>query len=876
MSDWFWDKLDRWGNRIALVNEAGDELSYCELARLADQFAQHLGPDRQLVLIKAGNNVAAVVALMACLRARHPAILSSEIGATRIIETFQPNIVVDEAGHISRYRNAPHALHGDLALLLSTSGSTGAAKLVRLSHEALHANAASIVEYLGISDRDVPITTLPVTYSYGLSVLTSHLLAGAKMVLTERSVVEADFWNLFCAQQATSIAGVPYTYELLEASGFRERDVPTLRTLTQAGGRLDTSLRAKYHAWGQERDVRFFVMYGQTEATARMAYLSPELQAEFGDSIGRAIPGGALHVEDDTGNRLPAGKVGELVYEGPNVMMGYANTPAELADGRELSALHTGDLGEERAPGVFRIVGRLSRFSKIAGLRVSLDEIEKLLAANDIRAVVNGDDEAIAVCLEHESLCASAASLLDQNMTIPPRALIFLAPEELPRLSSGKPDNAAILRMAKELREAHDAESQNLDLGGLAAIYARALNRAEIERDQSFASLGGDSLGYIEVSLGIEKLLGYLPEHWETLTVAQIEQMASARPHAGTRKLVTVETEMLIRPAAMTTIVAGHVMGTMDGLQATAEIWDGGALALLMMAGYNVCRFQKGVLLSDRRFEVVTNFARRILLPFYLLILYKCVQWLKGGPYVAWSTFLLLDDYIRYPDAASFLVYWFIGALFQCILVITLAFNVRGIRDFARRSGYNFGLSLLAFAYLAKISVFIILLPQGALMFPNIQLDRWAYAFALGWAVAEARSDWQRVLCIALGIVASGIDWGLTDSHTIGLTLALLLILYLPRVGLPSIVNAPLALWARATFFIYLTHGFAMAATRTPAVRALCQNSDAAIVAMTVLLSTLGGIIFYLLWRRGERLVDWLGGFLRQRLPLLQQQRAAA
>ena len=865
MTAWLWDDLDRWGDRLALCDETGREISYHGLARAADAFAQRLGPERDLILIEATNSIGTITALIGCLRARHPVILSSGSGLTRIAETFRPNILVDGTGEISRISEGQHDLHADLALMLSTSGSTGTAKLVRLSHEALHANAASIADYLGITGDDVPITTLPIGYSYGLSVITSHLFAGARIVLTDRSVIDEDFWVLATARQATSLAGVPYTYELLEASAFRERELPSLHTLTQAGGRMDPDLRAQYSAWAAKRGIRFFVMYGQTEATARIAYLSPGQHAEFGDCIGRAVPGGTLRVENSEGQRLPTGETGELVYEGPNIMMGYATTPEELAAGRTMTVLHTGDLGQEAAPGIFRIVGRLSRFSKIAGLRISLDEIEKLLAAHGIHALVSGDDETIAICMEESVLQARTEQLLALNMSIPPRALVIFAPDSVPRLASGKPDSSAILHLARTIKAERDAANEGGGISGLALVYARALNRAEIASDQSFSSLNGDSLGYIEVALGIERLLGYLPDHWEMLSIAAIEQMAVANPPSPERRLVTVESEMLIRPIAITIIGAGHAIGELASLQAMASYWGGGALTLLMTAGYNSCRFQKGLLLSSRRLDVITNFARRILLPFYLLVLYECVQWVSGGPYVAWSTFALLDDYIRYPDAANFLIYWFIGALFQCVLILTALFHIRSVRDFAQKRGFYFGLALLAFAYTVKSAVHISLLPQGALIFPNTQLDHWAYAFALGWMVAEAGTVRQRLLCLALGIVAASFDWGLLSSRTAILTAALLLILYLPRIRLPGLLSAPLTLWARATFFIYLTQGFAMAIMRTSQIRTTLGNSDTVIALATVLLSTASGVCFYLLWRQGERIAVLMGGALHRR-----------
>jgi len=204
-------------------------------------------------------------------------------------------------------------------------------------------------------------------------------------------------------------------------------------------------------------------------------------------------------------------------------------------------------------------------------------------------------------------------------------------------------------------------------------------------------------------------------------------------------------------------------------------------------------------------------------------------------------------------------IYWFIGVMLQCLLILTMLFAIPPIRAFARRSGFRFGLALFALAYAAKWLVYAALLPVGALMFPNNQLDCWAFAFALGWMVAEARGPRERIACIVIGVAAAAIGWGLVNLHTIMLGLAMLLILYFPRLRLPALANAPIALWARATFFIYITHGFAMAATRTGKVQALLHHSEVAIVAATVILSTIGGICFYLLWRQVERIPGLLG-----------------
>ncbi len=239
-------------------------------------------------------------------------------------------------------------LHPDLALLLSTSGSTGAPKLVRLSHANLLSNARAIAGYLALTPADRGITSLPLHYCYGLSVLHSHLVAGAGVVMTSASVVDPCFAAAMGDGRVTNLAGVPHSFELLERAGPDVVHVPSLRFVTQAGGRMRAE---RVRAWAErcrQWDAAFFVMYGQTEATARMAYLPPALATEHPQAIGRAIPGGHLELRPVDG--APAG-VGELVYRGPNVMLGYATDQSELALGATVDELATGDMARYDADG---------------------------------------------------------------------------------------------------------------------------------------------------------------------------------------------------------------------------------------------------------------------------------------------------------------------------------------------------------------------------------------------------------------------------------------------------------------------------------------------------------------------------------------------
>jgi acyl-coenzyme A synthetase/AMP-(fatty) acid ligase len=277
--------------------------------------------------------------------------------------------------------------------------------------------------------------SLPIHYSYGLSVLNSHLYAGASIALTGHTLIKREFWKDFSDTGCTSFAGVPYAYEILHRTGFENLTLPKLRTMTQAGGRLPLPLAEKFHHLLREQGARLVVMYGQTEATARISWVPPaDLLSKLG-SIGKSIPGGNLSVTDR-----------ELVYSGPNVMMGYAEGFGDLEKGDELGGvLHTGDLGHRDGDGFFFVTGRTKRISKVYGLRINLDELEVRLRSTGPIAVI-GTDQKIYVFSEegeradHLRQRQELATLLGLNIN----TFEFRKVPRLPLKVSGKIDYEAL------------------------------------------------------------------------------------------------------------------------------------------------------------------------------------------------------------------------------------------------------------------------------------------------------------------------------------------------------------------------------------------------------------------------------------------------
>ncbi|MDF3053050.1 MAG: AMP-dependent acyl-CoA synthetase [Geminicoccaceae bacterium] len=454
-------------DRPALVAPGqGVSLTYGELGLRVEELAARLRQlvgERRLVFLAPAPDVEGVLLYLACLRARLPLCLAEPQlqPLARLSDAYHPALVLlpqslgalpewDEEkspvpGYLAFSRgSADPALHPDLALLLTTSGSTGSPKLVRLTARNLGSNARAIAEYLELGPDERAVQSLPIHYSYGLSVLNSHLVAGGSVLLTPHSFMRPEFWSHADQQRATSFAGVPYMYETLHRLRFDPAVHPSLRTMTQAGGALRRDLITHFHARATQAGARLVVMYGQTEATARISYVPPHRLSEKVGAIGVPIPGGRLRLEPLAGAEGPTA---ELVYEGENVMMGYAETAADLALGDlQRGVLRTGDLGAVDSDGYFTLTGRLKRFAKLFGRRVSLEDVERELeSAFPVRAIATDARERLGVHVEVEGAVRDEALVahLARFLAVPPSAILVRRVSELPLTTTGKKDYKA-------------------------------------------------------------------------------------------------------------------------------------------------------------------------------------------------------------------------------------------------------------------------------------------------------------------------------------------------------------------------------------------------------------------------------------------------
>lgn len=455
-----WD-FKNFSNNAAVITES-ETLSYLCLSEESEELCAHID-ERCLVFCFCDNVVESLLGYVAFLNNRIvPAMLKQDMESNLIkglYDAYRPRYMwlpEDRAAEFSEcravYKNRHYllvrtpfegpALHDELALLLTTSGSTGSPKFVRQSYTNIISNTKSIVEYLRLTEAERAITTLPMNYTYGISVLNTHLAVGATVLLTNKGLMQKEFWSFFKEQCATSIAGVPYTYEILKRLRITRMELPSLRTMTQAGGKLNPEFHSELAKWAHDTGREFVVMYGQCEATARMAYLPANRSIEKAGYMGIAIPGGRFELVDEMGKVVFEPDVtGELVYYGENVTLGYAESGEDLIKGDERNGrLETGDMAQMDAEGYFRIVGRKKRFLKLFGNRVNLDEAEQLLKTRyqNIECACAGEDDHLKIYTTNKESGSEMCEYLSEKMGLHISAFSAEYLLEIPKNEAGK------------------------------------------------------------------------------------------------------------------------------------------------------------------------------------------------------------------------------------------------------------------------------------------------------------------------------------------------------------------------------------------------------------------------------------------------------
>ena len=793
----------------ALIVPGYRTFTYGDLDARAEEWKARLlelsGSRRPLTALEFSTTPEAISAYLGVLRAGFP-LLIIEPGQmeaqNRLYHHWQPQLRIagqNEMDIIVQTNGTPTVPepHPDLRLLLSTSGSTGAPKLVRLSGRNLASNALAIAEYLDLTPKDRAITTLPLFYSYGLSVLNSYLAAGAALVINKASVTEPGFWEVCRNHNVTSLALVPHQFELLDCAGPVNVGLASLRYITQAGGKLSADMVRRYAAMGNVSGWRLFVMYGQTEAGPRISFVPPESLPDAADTIGRAIPGGKLWIIDESGDEITeSGIAGELIYNGPNVMMGYAETPADLSRGPDLTDLHTGDIAELTPEGFFRIVGRQKRFVKLFGLRLNLDQIEAALHEQSIAVHAVAVNDQLVLLHEDPTKGEAARNAVAGICKLPPETIHIRHLTELPLLASGKPNQKALNALAADALQTA-AQRSTMSQASLAEIMMQATRSRDISPGDNFAALGGDSLSYIRVQIAFEERLGHVPDGWERMSLADLEMLERAKVGKSTKTIVEIDS--VLRISAILLVIAQH---------ASSFPLGGGTWILIILMGFSAARFQIFRIGKGQALRYALGMLYPILPLYYALLL---VYGLFRGDVPA-SYIFLYANYDNLVPSKLLTPYWFVSLYVQIISLLTLVATVRSARQ---------SLALRPWAT-AAVAAGALLAINGWIAVLSLQPDAssklWISTYEgrglleclplylAGWMLRSMKGRSQIIITMISGLLACAVLMRSNVPHLEFAFATMLLLAIDPKLIFPREVGKVLRQLASLTLFAYLGH----------------------------------------------------------------------
>ena len=456
----YFNEIKKYKNNIALITEK-ENFSYNSLIDYSNKFFKKI-KERSLVLIKCQNSFETFIAYITFVKLNCPIILVDgnliDENYIEIINAYKPDYIFQikrntkiELNYslyntfgfydlLENKKKIDIKINDDLSLLIPTSGSMGSPKFVRQSYQNVFSNIEQVSESLNIKLKDRAITTMPLNYTYGLSIVNSHLYNGSSIILNSHSFIDKNFWNILKEKQASNFGGVPFMYEMLDKVGFEEKITKSLKYITQAGGKLSKNLLKKFTQICKNNNLKFFTMYGQTEATSRMSFLDWDFSETKVGSVGKPVKGGKFSLISDDGKIINnSNEIGELVYEGKNVSMGYASSYLDLDKSDDNNGkLLTGDLAVKDDDDFYYITGRLKRISKIFGIRINLDEVENLLKKWGFDCVCTGDDKILNFFLVNNFDNEKMIDQISRNIGIHKSAIQLKKIKTIPRNKIGK------------------------------------------------------------------------------------------------------------------------------------------------------------------------------------------------------------------------------------------------------------------------------------------------------------------------------------------------------------------------------------------------------------------------------------------------------
>ncbi|AZA12470.1 AMP-binding protein [Corynebacterium choanae] len=878
------------GTRPALLDDAGNSLSHSELRdRIYQQATMWqeagLSPAQGMVHLPFRITIDHIISYYA-LRALGIAVLITApdpIHYAGIVTQFVPAAVIDDSGtlHWSDTLSAgtatplpehtatipqpvatlPAAVHPATALLLSTSGSTGAKKLVRLSTANVAANTRDIVDGLNLRPTDRAITALPLHYCFGLSVLHTHLYVGGSVVVSQVSMGDHLLVDLVQQYAVTTFAVVPHMLDLVEATGGWTEQMSPLRLICQAGGKLSTP---KVTLWAQRaaaQHIDFRPMYGQTEATARMAIMPQSAALTAPQAAGLPVGSGKFRIENPDSDGI-----GELVYSGPNVMMGYALTGEELALGPMLDTLHTGDRGYLDEHGFVVLAGRRDDFFKIAGLRIAAEPIAAMLAEHGVTAHIFGDDRGLVVLASAQTstttLAADTIVQLVGELTSLSAAQIMAAwIPAFPLLPNGKIDRRQLQHTANQYLErqpsaqptaiatpqqsatANHPDQLAAELATVCAVIGTAVGRGVIDPRQSFVHNGGTSLSQVTCFAQLAQHLGPLPRRWAQTPIDELLATIHGMTLADYRQAITTAHgtpdtsqqttsrrgitahQVIPQQAAAQSSAARRGWRRLSGIPAAksgssspwASIPVDVSLLIRAIAAITIVATHTRVLHlmgGAHSLLVVAGFSAALFafsIPSASMRLHTVGRTLAqvAIPTAVIAIFgwwfanqysvanIFLIDWLWHRDNGNGSL-WFIESYCTVLLVLVLLLAHRGIYALYARQPFLVSAAATAGAVGLRYLGWWWLLPHH-------HTAPWAVAWlvTLGVTILHAQQRWQQAIVVGLFAVGGSGFFFFDHQHTY-VAAVVAALLWLPQVRIPQLLLRPVAAIASASLYIYL------------------------------------------------------------------------
>ena len=452
-------------SKIAIKDDSGYTLTYSDVCDAIESFEKMKLP-RCIVFCLCENCAGSLIGYLAFENNRQvPLLLSANMDVAmrlNLERTYSPSyywiperkakeidgkILFSAYGYLLiKTECEPYLLNDKLSMLLTTSGSTGSPKLVRHKYGNLEANAANVARVFSWTIEENGICDLPMNYTMGLNVINSYLVVGASVLMIKANLMDPEFWKFIKDNEGTSFCGVPFSYEVIRRIGFDKMDLPKLYTLAEGGGKLTDKMFKWIANYAKNNGKRFFATFGTSETSARLAFLNPAQALEKIGSIGKAIPDGEIFLIDEVRNE-DGSATGELAYRGPNVTMGYALCKEDLLKDDEFCGeYHTGDIAKRDKDGYYYIIGRKGRFLKLFGLRVSLDETERILKTQypDVDFACAGDDKRMNIFMTDKNLKDEVIPFITKKTNIHSSAFEIFIIDAIPRNEYGKVNFAAL------------------------------------------------------------------------------------------------------------------------------------------------------------------------------------------------------------------------------------------------------------------------------------------------------------------------------------------------------------------------------------------------------------------------------------------------